>query len=223
MKGRIAEIFESVQGEGIYVGERQLFIRFHGCNLKCRFCDTSFQSYQEFLPEQLFSLMNNYTGSYHSVSFTGGEPLMQKNFLKEVLKLSSRRGNKNYLETNGTLFSELEEVIADVDIIAMDIKLPSSCLHDGLWRAHRRFLQVASKKDVFIKSVICDSTNEEDIDKLISLIKEINPGVIVVLQPDSSGNPEELKAKVEYFKQKLEQEQIATCTIPQMHKIIGVS
>ncbi len=36
----IAEIFSSIQGEGVYVGRRQIFIRFCGCNLNCRYCDT---------------------------------------------------------------------------------------------------------------------------------------------------------------------------------------
>jgi len=36
----IAEIFSSIQGEGLYVGRRQIFIRFCGCNLNCRYCDT---------------------------------------------------------------------------------------------------------------------------------------------------------------------------------------
>ena len=39
----ISEIFSSIQGEGLYIGERQLFIRFCGCNLKCDFCDTDYQ------------------------------------------------------------------------------------------------------------------------------------------------------------------------------------
>ena len=39
---KIAEIFDSIQGEGPYIGYRQLFIRFCGCNLLCDYCDTEF-------------------------------------------------------------------------------------------------------------------------------------------------------------------------------------
>ena len=36
----LAEIFSGIQGEGIFVGVRHLFVRFCGCNRHCRYCDT---------------------------------------------------------------------------------------------------------------------------------------------------------------------------------------
>ena len=47
-KIKIKEIFESIQGEGPYVGYKQLFIRFCNCNLKCNYCDTEFSAGNEF-------------------------------------------------------------------------------------------------------------------------------------------------------------------------------
>lgn len=221
MKGKIAEIFDSVQGEGLYFGERQLFVRFSGCNLKCRFCDTNHQDFTEYEPDELFGQIKA-KAKNRFVSFTGGEPLLQKDFLKETLKLSQTAGFKNYLETNGTLPDELGEVIEFVDIVAMDFKLPSSTGMDGFWQAHRKFVKVACQKEAFIKIVICQDTCEADLRESMNLIKEGNDSAVLILQPNSYDDYDCLKEKVEKFKELCLEEGIASCIIPQVHKIIGV-
>jgi organic radical activating enzyme len=222
MKARIAEIFSSIQGEGIYLGEKQIFVRFFGCNLNCKFCDTKLDRFSEYEPQELFKEIELYQGNYHSISFTGGEPLLQKDFLAEVLKLTSKAGYKNYLETNGTLPGELESLINYLDIIAMDIKLPTSTGMGEFWGMHERFLKAAAKKEVFLKTVICASTKEEDLRKVSGLIKKVNPSVILVLQPDSQEERGLLQAKLESFKNICAEEKITACVVPQMHKIVGV-
>lgn len=222
MKGRITEVFDSVQGEGIYLGEKQIFVRFFGCNLYCKYCDTKLNRFTEYYPEELFEEIKMYDDEYHSVSFTGGEPLLQSGFLKEVLKLTHKAGHRNYLETNGTLSGELKDVIDYVDIIAMDLKLPSSARMGNLWGFHSRFLRVASQKDVFLKAIICDSTTEEDFKEALKFIKESNSGGVLVLQPDSVTGSENMREKLESFRAFCLLEDIPNCVIPQMHKIVGV-
>jgi len=172
MKGRIAEVFDSIQGEGLYLGEKQIFVRFFGCNLACKFCDTKLHSFMEYEPEELFQELKLYQDKYHSVSFTGGEPLLQKDFLKELMQMTRRHNFRNYLETNGILHEALKEVIDYVDIVAMDLKLPSSTGLGDFWEEHRLFLKIASQREVFLKAVICSQTKEEDLKKGLRMMRE---------------------------------------------------
>jgi len=223
VKGKISEIFESTQGEGIYFGEKQLFIRFFGCNLSCNFCDTKLKDFKEYEASELFEKIKSFQGLYHSISFTGGEPLFQKEFLKEALTYTGKFGYKNYLETNGTLPLELSEVIGRLDIVAMDLKMPSSIGYDGeLWDKHRDFLKIASRKEVFLKSVICEATNEDDLKEALTLIREVNRSAVLVLQPNSRQENQALAEKIERFKEIALTYNITTCVIPQLHKAIGI-
>ena len=113
MIGRINEIFSSIQGEGIYFGRKKVFVRFSGCNLSCGYCDTEFESFQEYDSESLLKKVQSYGPDFSCVSFTGGEPLEQKDFLK-ILRLLRRRLS-NYLELT-ELFPRPSEVIDAVDI-----------------------------------------------------------------------------------------------------------
>ena len=88
----IKEIFTSVQGEGFFIGEKQIFIRFCGCNLKCDYCDTNFEKENNFFVYGLEKTFNNpinatslaqIANSFdtETISLTGGEPLLHKDFL----------------------------------------------------------------------------------------------------------------------------------------------
>jgi organic radical activating enzyme len=222
LKGRIAEVFQSIQGEGLYLGEKQVFVRFFDCNLNCKFCDTSLTHFSEYGAQELFEELKTYDRPIHSISFTGGEPLLQKDFLKEVLKLAHQHGFKNYLDTNGTLADELEETIDYLDIIAMDLKLPSSTGLHHFWDAHRRFLKIASGREVFLKAVICESTEKEDLEEALKLIKETNRYAALVLQPDSFAGHSCINKKLESFRDLCNDNGVTACIIPQVHKMVGV-
>lgn len=222
MKGRIAEIFESIQGEGAFLGEQQIFVRFFGCNLNCSFCDTKLNSFQEYEPQELLDRVSLFGNSCHSVAFTGGEPLLQKDFLKEIARLTAFRGYSNYLETNGTLYNELLDVLDHFDFIAMDIKLPSSGSAFGLWKAHRAFLEIAARKEVFLKCVISGNTSQEDLRMASALVKEVAPTALVVLQPNSFEERALVDKKLEQARNVFGEFGVSACVIPQLHKIVGV-
>ncbi|MFA4933952.1 MAG: 7-carboxy-7-deazaguanine synthase QueE [Candidatus Omnitrophota bacterium] len=222
MKAKIAEIFESIQGEGLYLGEKQIFIRFFNCNLSCSYCDTKPDRFMEYDPQELFNEIKLYRDKYHSLSFTGGEPLLYKDFLKDILKRTQEHGYKHYLETNGTLFFELEEVIDRIDIVAMDLKLPSSSGMGNLWNLHKKFLKIAVKKEVFLKAIICQATVEEDLREALGLIRDVSPSSVLVLQPNSYENQIVLYEKLSNFKEIASQQKVTACVIPQIHRMVGL-
>lgn len=223
MIGKINEIFSSIQGEGIYFGQRQVFVRFSGCNLSCGYCDTEFESFREYEPEGLLKEIRSYGTDYPCVSFTGGEPLGQKDFLKESLRLVKKNGYQTYLETNGTIPEALREVIDFVDIVAMDIKLPSSSGQaDDYWMRHYDFLNIAKAKEVFVKAVVGANTSVNDFLKMLDLFKSLDYHGALVIQPNSLESAPGLDKKLTLFKKLCADYLIPSCIIPQLHKLIGV-
>ncbi len=222
-KAKVSDIFFSIQGEGIYAGEPQIFVRFYGCMCNCSFCDTALSTYDKYTPLELYRQIKNIPSSYHSLCLTGGEPLLQKSFLNTVLGFVKHDGIATYLETNGILADALASLIDKVDIVAMDFKLPSSTGMRDYWREHRKFLKVALQKEVFIKMVICSGTKRRDLDEAISLILKARAAdTPVVLQPNSFELNKELLAKVRQWRQYCLRDLACVKVIPQLHKMTGV-
>ncbi len=196
----ITEIFSSIQGEGPYVGVRQLFLRLPKCNLKCPYCDTETKIPEQFRVEkvpgtQVFSMMENpipldqlldllqtYDLSiHHSLSITGGEPLLWADELAVLLPFLKAKGLTIYLETNGTLPDQLLQILPLVDIISMDIKLPFSGIN--FWNLHESFLRYSIQKEVFVKIVVDQETTLEDLQHACDLIVRVDPSILTILQP----------------------------------------
>jgi len=224
IKAKINDIFVSIQGEGKFVGDFQCFVRFLDCNLSCKFCDTKISTYTEFTPDELISKIKEAIGKtdVKTISITGGEPLLYRDFLLEFLPRLKSGGFKIYLETNGVLCDELFDLIDNIDIVSMDIKLPSSTLDRPLWREHEEFLKVAKRKNVFIKVIICVETTLEDFKKAVDIAFRIYPEVTFILQPNTNQLGKELTDKLLEFKIYSRQYLINTKVIPQVHKLIGV-
>ena len=188
-KTKIAEIFDSIQGEGPYIGYRQLFIRFCGCNLLCDYCDTEFDKGEEYSVQSLLKRVKTFDlEAIHSVSLTGGEPLLHYQFLKEFLAELKKLKLKIYLETNGTLAGALKTIIDYVDIVSMDFKLDSSAKIGDVYTQHDEFLNVAvqNNKDTFAKLVFDDSVEDFELNECLNLAKKYN--IPVILQPKMEGN-----------------------------------
>ena len=230
LKAAICDIFSSVQGEGIFLGARQIFVRFNDCNLNCSYCDEPREpKSREYTADELFGqvkFLELSKGPHHSVSLTGGEPLLYADFLKVFLGLLKKEKIKSYLETNGTLPQELSKVIDLVDIVAMDIKLPSSTGQAEFWKQHLEFARIAASKKLFIKAVITDRTTREDVEMAVDIVKKVKANAPLVLQPASPAaegartidNEKLMKLMEIGLKKQLENIRV----IPQMHKMLGI-
>jgi len=120
---RISEIFTSLQGEGTRQGKPCLFIRLSGCNLACRWCDTSYAKEGGIETGCDAILERVWRENPRLVCITGGEPLLQKDALLGLLVSLHKRGTAVDIETNGTIDFTDVQPYSD---ICMDVKCPSS-------------------------------------------------------------------------------------------------
>ena len=97
---RINDIFYSLQGEGRNTGRASVFVRFAGCNLRCPFCDTEFETYREMTDEDIITAIQALCPSPVLVVLTGGEPTLQVD--EAFVSLLHRHGFEVAMESNGT-------------------------------------------------------------------------------------------------------------------------
>lgn len=228
----ISEIFSSLQGEGPYLGVKQIFVRFGRCNMHCGYCDElekmSAERFDVRSLDEVMDAIGNFErakGPHHSVSLTGGEPLFYEPFLSNLLPRLKEKGMTTYLETNGTLPRQLREVIKWCDVIAMDLKPPSSTGDDNFDKEHEEFLKVALEKDVFVKVVVTPGTRFEEIRECVRLVKNVNARLPFIFQPlsDPIGiNQDALRLIETQFFAEAKAHLFDVRVIPQMHKIWGV-
>ena len=228
----ISEIFSSLQGEGPYLGVKQVFVRFGRCNMHCGYCD----ELEKMQPEnftrvtlsqllQEIGRLDREKGPHHSVSLTGGEPLFYGPFLENLLpKLKDRRYG-TYLETNGTLPRELDRVIRFCDIVAMDLKPASSTGDRNFEKEHEEFLKIAARKEVFVKVVVTPETKLEEIERCVEIVEGVDATIPFIFQPETDAfgiNTKALQLIEGSLMAAAEKYLWDVRLIPQMHKIRGV-
>lgn len=238
--GNLLEIFSSIQGEGKYIGCRQIFVRLAGCNLHCAYCDTNFnlkdfcnvetraggmeftQIRNPVSAEKVAEIVRNFNSEVpsHSVSFTGGEPLLHWKFISKVTSFLKGSGLKIFLETNGTFVEDFKKIFDVVDIVSMDIKLPS-VIGENLFDLHKKFIESARHKDLYVKIVVSKETSIEEFSEAVNLIPK---NILLILQPVTpfgkikSATAEKILSLQSLALQKLNDVRV----IPQTHRIINV-
>ena len=122
---RIAEIFHSLQGEGLLVGVPSAFIRTTGCNLRCRWCDSPYTSWEPVgEPMSIDEILASVAAfRCRHVVVTGGEPLLIPDVVPLCAELR-RAGHHLTIETAGTVFRPVE-----CDLMSLSPKLSNSTPH----------------------------------------------------------------------------------------------
>ncbi|MDZ8052344.1 MAG: 7-carboxy-7-deazaguanine synthase QueE [Aulosira sp. ZfuVER01] len=204
---RLIEVFSAIQGEGLNVGTRQIFIRFAFCDLRCHFCDSAhtwnapstckiertpglrdFEVHSNPIP--LPTLLGwverqNLPSLHDSISLTGGEPLLHAPFLALFLpQVRSLTQLPIYLETGGHRPEQLAIILPYLDSVGMDLKLPSVS-GESYWQEHAECLKLCyeSHLDVFVKIIISQKTDPTELERSALLVAAVSPEIPVFLQP----------------------------------------
>lgn len=171
------------------MGQKHIFIRFEECHIHCGYCDEldkpgTTLSVSEVM-NQVMTLEKE-VGPHSYISLTGGEPLLYLQFIRPLIRQLKEKNFKIYLETNGILWKALEAVFRDCDMIAMDMKPASVTGEKNFDLEHRKFLDIAKQRPMFVKFVLSKEINAEEFLAEIKIIQEKAPNVPVILQPIST-------------------------------------
>ena len=190
MPGRIhsVESFGTVDGPGV-----RMVVFLQGCPMRCAYChnpdtwDLNAKTKYEYTPEELFDEAIKYKNFIKSggVTLTGGEPLMQPDFVREYFRLCQQAGIHTTLDTAGSIITEKTLSVLDyanlvlLDIKALDAELSKQvCGNDG--RATLRFLDELQRRNIptWIRHVVVPTLTDDD-EKIKSLIEFLKPYSVV--------------------------------------------
>lgn len=197
-KGNLSELYLSLQGEGLWVGIPMVFVRTTGCHRRCKYCDTEYALVAERkarlwlrwrtgdpdlvvdnpipLSQVVAWVTQAADGLTDWVTFTGGEPLLQADFLAMLAKALKEQGFRILLETEGGLPEALRKVLPFVDAIAADIKLPSTTGEPLNWQATETFLSLLAQsgKEACAKIVITPDIDEGEFLLAVTMLAQLS-------------------------------------------------
>jgi len=188
----LVEVFVSAQGEGPEVGRTTVFVRFGGCDLRCRWCDSpttwrpssnyrvettagseEFETFENpvdlaWLADRIDELAPTPTTW---ISLTGGEPLLQPEAIASLARDFKARGRRVYLESHGLHAEALEACVDSIGLVSMDWKLRSDVRPgpgidwpegEDFHDAHEKFLRIATRADAVYVKVVLTPSTTDD-------------------------------------------------------------
>ncbi|MCR5796839.1 MAG: pyruvate formate lyase-activating protein [Eubacterium sp.] len=132
------ETFGTVDGPGV-----RFVVFFQGCPMRCKFChnpDTwKYDGGTEMSVEEIYEKFDRNRAFYKNggITATGGEPLVQLEFLTELFECFKANGVNTCLDTSGICYTsekraEFERLLKSVDLVMLDIKSPYADVHKEL-------------------------------------------------------------------------------------------
>jgi 7-carboxy-7-deazaguanine synthase len=244
--GNVSELFVSFQGEGLHAGRRHLFVRLGGCPLRCRYCDT---------PESLVPVatcrvlgpdgveeranplgpvdLDCIVGALvaqapplHAIAVTGGEPLLQADFLAAWLALRTTT-LPVLLETAGIMPARLRQVLPWVAIASLDLKCPSNTGERARWDEHEACLRavVEAGRELYVKMPVDDTTAGDEVERGARLVASIAPDAPLFLTPLTEPDSPRLAvggAALDRFHALASRVHRDVRILPQLHKVLGI-
>jgi 7-carboxy-7-deazaguanine synthase len=172
---KIAEVFYSIQGEGMLAGVPSVFVRTSGCNLRCTWCDTPYTSWApEGEEQQMGPLLADIRRRWAThVVVTGGEPMIQEG----ITRLTERLKDFDLhitIETAGTVYQKVT-----CDLMSISPKLANStphrreggrraAAHDNLRYQPEVLKQLMAEHPYQLKFVVSAPGDLEEIEKIIT-------------------------------------------------------
>ncbi|MBV9223447.1 MAG: 7-carboxy-7-deazaguanine synthase QueE [Acidobacteriaceae bacterium] len=188
---KISEIFYSIQGEGALVGVPSVFVRTSGCNLRCKWCDTPYTSWQpegrEMTVAEIVKTVKDYPSRH--VVVTGGEPVIAPG-ITELTEALHESGLHITIETAGTVATPVT-----CDLMSISPKLSSSTpfeRENGRWAAQHERLRyqpdvlrhLTNSYDYQLKFVL---TSPNDLDEIERMCRDLQiPTSRVMLMPEGT-------------------------------------
>jgi pyruvate formate lyase activating enzyme len=188
------ETLGSLDGPGV----RTVFF-LQGCNMKCLYCHNrdswSLSGGSLYTIDKILSIVERYISYYGKkggVTFSGGEPLLQCDFLIEILKELKKMNVHTCIDTSGSLFNQKSrEVINLADLVILDIKHSKRSFYESLCSFpgdtafdNLKYLQNCEKA-YWIRQVILEGYSDDikQVEELGSLLQSANPPEKIQLLP----------------------------------------
>lgn len=213
---KIAEIYKSIQGEGLLTGTPSVFVRASGCNLRCWFCDTPYASWQpegnDFAVDEIVAQVEEWDCRH--VVLTGGEPMLFAELLPLAEQLRARDWHIT-IETAGTLYLPVS-----CDLMSISPKFassgPDADEHPHWSRRHQRqryqpevLHALINEYDYQLKFVIDQPADLDEVEQFLVAFPQVAPERVLLMPQGQTDD--QLQQRTAWIKAACEQRGWAFC------------